>query len=76
MLTSSQKAQIILVLSLGIMYFFLIFIGPVFSIWSLNQIFNLNIPLTFSSWCAMAWFHVIFYNLRPSNKPPKEVNDQ
>lgn len=32
---------------------FLIFIGPVASIWSLNTLFpTLNIPLNFDTWCA------------------------
>lgn len=32
---------------------FIVFIGPVASIWSLNTLFpSLNIPLNFDTWCA------------------------
>lgn len=36
-----------------------IFIGPVFSIMALNALFGLGIELTFGTWFAMAWIHLI-----------------
>ena len=34
---------------------FLVVIGPVATIWSLNTLFNLNIDYTFWTWLAVAW---------------------
>lgn len=29
--------------------------GPIFTIWSLNTLFGLNIPINFSTWVAVNW---------------------
>jgi hypothetical protein len=47
--------------------FILISIGPIFTIWSLNTIFGLNIPLNFYTWVSMAWLLLIL-NQRSVNK--------
>lgn len=37
----------------------LISIGPIFTIWSLNTLFSLNIPINFYTWVSMAWLLLI-----------------
>ena len=39
--------------------FILISIGPIFTIWSLNTLFGLNIQLNFYTWVSMAWLLLI-----------------
>lgn len=39
---------------------FVLFIGPFFSIWSINCLFGTEIPLNFNTWCAMAWLLLVF----------------
>jgi hypothetical protein len=36
-----------------------VFIGPVFSIMALNTLFGLGIDLTFGTWFAMFWPHMV-----------------
>lgn len=36
-----------------------VFIGPWATITSLNVLFGLNIPVTFSTWFATAWLHFV-----------------
>jgi antibiotic biosynthesis monooxygenase (ABM) superfamily enzyme len=38
---------------------FAIFIGPVFTIMALNTLFDTQIDLTFGTWFAMAWLHIL-----------------
>jgi len=46
--------------SLGFgIYMLILSIGPIFSLWSLNFLFNTEIPINFSSWCAVAWLTFI-----------------
>ena len=47
---------------IGVIFLFylaLIFIGPIFSIWSINTLFRTEIAFNFTNWCAMAWLHLI-----------------
>lgn len=36
-----------------------ILVGPLFSIWSLNHLFHLNIHYSFDSYLAAWWFHML-----------------
>ncbi len=36
-----------------------IIFGPIFSIWSLNLLFGLGIPVTFKTWCATLWLAIV-----------------
>jgi len=38
---------------------FVFTIGPACTIWALNTLFSLEIPLNFQTWCSMAWLHLI-----------------
>ena len=47
---------------------FFIFIGPVFTIWSLNTIFGLGIALTFKTWLATFWLTLIVAGAKYNSK--------
>lgn len=38
---------------------FLVIVGPVFTIWSLNTLFNTEIPLNIWTWLSMAWMQTL-----------------
>lgn len=38
--------------------------GPFITIWSLNVLFQLHIPVTFRTWCATAWLLAVLYVIR------------
>lgn len=38
----------------------LIGIGPIFTIWSLNLLFGLTIPVTIWTWLSTAWLSAFF----------------
>jgi hypothetical protein len=41
------------------MVLLMVFVGPVFSIWALNLLFDLSIPLNLYTWLSMAWLHLV-----------------
>jgi hypothetical protein len=43
------------IIVLGLVIIGLIVIGPIFTIWSLNTLFNLGIPVDMSTWLAVSW---------------------
>lgn len=45
----------------------LILIGPFFSILALNHLFGTGIEITFTSWLAMAWVHMIIAGAKSSS---------
>ncbi len=53
----SAKVVLLFFLLVGLAFFVLL--GPVFTIWSLNCLFGLEIPVSFPTWCAMAWIHLV-----------------
>lgn len=42
----------------------LLILGPFFTIWSLNQLFALKIPMSFKSWCASLWLIAAIHGIR------------
>lgn len=40
-------------------FILLVAIGPIFSIWAINTLFGTEIVLSFKTWCAMAWLHLL-----------------
>lgn len=52
-----MKALIVLLILfvIGLLIF-----APIFTIWSLNLLFGLTIPVTFHTWLAMAWVGGVF----------------
>ena len=43
---------------------FLIFAGPFFTIWTLNQMFQLKIEYTFKNWAAVVWLITLLHGIR------------
>ena len=63
---ANVKVAVVLAL-LGILLVFLL-AGPVFTIWSLNTLFGLQIPYTFQTWCAVVWLITIIHGIKISLK--------
>ena len=42
----------------------LIGFGPIFTIWSLNLLFGLTIPLTIWTWLSTAWLSAFFASFK------------
>lgn len=49
------------VLFLGVILFAVVMLimGPIFTIWSLNLLFGLAIPVTFWTWLSMFWLCMV-----------------
>lgn len=52
---------------LGLIVFF-IAIGPICSIWAINTLFGVEIVLSFKTWCAMAWIHLLLATKVKANR--------
>lgn len=37
----------------------LFIIGPILSIWAVNQLFGTTIAVTFWNWVSVAWLHIV-----------------
>lgn len=48
--------RLILVIALIAVF---VFLGPYFSIIALNTLFGLGIEVTFGTWLALSWIHVV-----------------
>lgn len=46
----------------------LIAFGPIFTIWALNLIFNLSIPITFWTWLSTAWLSFLVVGHKSNSK--------
>jgi hypothetical protein len=62
----NAKALVFLFLLALIVFF--IAIGPIASIWAINTLFGTEIVLSFKTWCAMAWIHMILATKLKANK--------
>lgn len=38
--------------------------GPIFTIWSLNTIFGLQIPVTFQTWASIVWLMTVMHGIK------------
>ena len=53
------------VVLLVLLLIFLIGVGPLITLWSINALFGLGIAYNFWNWLAMAWIIAIFtYNVK------------
>jgi hypothetical protein len=59
-----DSAKIIVVLVLLLLLVALIFLGPMFTIWSLNTLFGTQIPFNFETWAAVIWLMTVFHGIR------------
>jgi cobalamin biosynthesis protein CobD/CbiB len=68
---SNQNKEAVLALMLIGLVLCLLVVGPFFTIWSLNTLFGLQIPYSFTSWAAVVWLltalHGIKISLNKSN---------
>ncbi len=58
----NNKNALVLTMIL-LMVFFLVF-GPIFTIWSLNALFDLNISVTLRTWAAVMWILMALHGFR------------
>lgn len=58
--------QLVIVLIIAVSI--LVVLGPVITIWSLNLLFGLAIPVTFWTWCASFWLSACVYGASASAK--------
>jgi len=59
-----DSTKIIVVLVLLLLLVALIFLGPMFTIWSLNTLFGMQIPINFQTWAAVIWLMTVFHGIR------------
>ncbi len=46
----------------------LVVVGPFFTIWSLNTLFSLEIPYSFSTWIAVNWLLFLLHGVKVQKK--------
>lgn len=68
--------EVFVIVILLLMIIVLIIIGPIFTIWSLNTLFQMNIPYNFQTWASMVWVHTVLHGVRTSfkKKPNQQTN--
>ena len=52
----------------ALLLFLIVLIGPFFTIWSLNTLFQLEIQYTFQSWIAVNWLMLMLHGSRSFKK--------
>jgi hypothetical protein len=62
--TNLLHGETIMILMLVLLLLFFIATGPIITIWALNLVFGLQIPLTVWTWLAVAWFNILL--VRPA----------
>lgn len=63
----SDNMQSYLVIALLVFCFgMLLVVSPLFTIWSLNTLFGLGIPLTWKTWAAVVWLITMLHGLKVS----------
>lgn len=56
------------VVAIALLAIVAILFGPIFTIWALNLIFNLSIPITFWTWLSTAWLSFLVVGYKQSSK--------
>lgn len=59
----NQRKGILISILLGVIFVF-VFFGPMFTIWSLNALFGLEIPVSFKTWCAVLWLMTVIHGIK------------
>lgn len=67
----TKKKTVVVLTLLSLLFFFLIF-GPIFTIWSVNALFGLEIPLNIKTWAAVLWIMTVIHGIRISLKSDEE----
>lgn len=60
----NEGEKMLLVFVIAVVVLGLLIIGPIFSIWSLNLVFGLEIPINFKTWCAITWLMTLLNGIR------------
>ena len=63
-----DNTMVALVGMFALLLFLIVLIGPFFTIWSLNTLFQLEIQYSFQSWVAINWLMLMFHGARSSLK--------
>ena len=58
-----MNLEIILFLSILVLAILIIFVFPIFTIISMNNLFKTNIKITFKNWLSMIWLQSIVKNV-------------
>ena len=64
MFVRELKKSEIIAIAIVFLAMVLVFFGPIFTIWSLNALFPLEIPYSFKTWAAVLWLITIFHGIR------------
>jgi len=59
-----MDAKVAAIVVVFITYVLMVTLGPIFTIWSLNYLFNSHIPINFYSWCAVLWLMAVLHGAR------------
>lgn len=66
-MTKTTK-DIAMLITIIVLLIFLIGIGPILTLLSLNTLFNLQIPYTFWSWLSVSWLQfILIYRYKRSD---------
>lgn len=58
-----NKKIVLVCCLLGIIALFVTF-GPFFTIWSVNTLFGLQIPMNFLTWVAVLWLMTVLHGIK------------
>lgn len=67
-MTNSNTAVAAGIAGLVLLWVGLLIFGPFFTIWSLNTLFHLAIPVTFKTWLSVVWIGGFFTWAGSGNK--------
>ena len=55
----NDGTKIVLIGLLVVLLLVLFVLSPIFTIWALNLLFHLEIPVNFGTWCAVQWLLIV-----------------
>ncbi len=65
---TNNQAKAATVIGLLALIIVLMGVGPFFTIWSLNTLFGLEIPMNFKTWAAVIWLTTVLHGIKISMK--------
>lgn len=57
-------AKVLIILGFLVCLIVILCVGPLFTIWSLNCLFGTEIPVNFSTYCAVVWLMTILHGIK------------
>lgn len=70
----SDNSIVALVVIFLLVLAFMILVGPIFTIWSLNTLFGLEIAYSFKTWVAVNWMMLVLHGFRASIQKKQNNN--